>query len=121
MGWIGGDVLDAPYLPKDMLDQEKLFISIEVWVGGDSYVVSASALDYGTKRLLKKMPQGEGKYFSWNYISPEESEKDAEMDIARDGFTMSSGEGVLSVTKEEGWSAMEDEIHDKWYDDGLWD
>jgi hypothetical protein len=120
MGWIGGNVFEAPHLPDDMLNEEKLFISIEKWVG-DSYITTPEQLDYGTKKLLKKKPNGEGKYFSWRYITPEESEKSAAKDVAKEGFTTNSGEGSLFVYKEESWTAIEDEIHDKWYDEGLWE
>jgi hypothetical protein len=117
MGWIGGNVFDAPGLPKDMLEQEKLFITIEE----DSYVTNATSLDFGTKRILKKKPHGEGKYFSWNYISQEESERKAAEDVKKNGFTISSGEGVLTVYKEDAWKKIEEDLHDKWYDEGLWE
>jgi hypothetical protein len=110
-----GNILEDPALadlePK-MLDQEKLFTSIRKWEG-DSYVTTADRLDVGTKEVLAEKPQGEGHYFSWNYVTPEQSEKKAAEDVEKEGFTISPGEGVLSVQRLGGWSNVETEVMKK--------
>lgn len=109
------NILDDPALadlePK-MLDQEKLFTNIRKWEGGN-YVITADKLDSGTKAVLAEKPQGEGHYFSWNYVNAEQSDKKAAEDVKKEGFTISPGEGVLSVQRLGGWDNVETEVMKK--------
>jgi len=108
-GYRGNVLQDQALEGLNMLEQEKLFTTIRRWEG-DSYVITGDRIDAGTKQVLEDKPEGEGKYFSWTYVTPEESKKKAATDVEKEGFTISPGEGVLSVRRLDGWKQVEAEV-----------
>ncbi len=110
-----GNIMEDPALAAldpAMLDQEKVFTTIRKWEG-DSYVIGADKLDPGTQEILAEKPEGEGHYFRWNYVTPAESEKMSDEEIKKEGFTISQGQGVLSVERLGGWKEIETEVMNK--------
>jgi hypothetical protein len=108
-----GNVLDDPRLMElapGITDTEKLFSTITNW-NGDYATAPGGDLDAGAKKLLKQNPSGHGKYFEWNYVSGEESEKQATKEIRERGVTTSMGEGGVTVKKLAPWKKVEEEFH----------
>ncbi len=68
-------------MPSDMEPQEKLFRDVEGWMD-DYQTYAGDEIKPEVARVLEKKPEGEGKYFKWEYGKPSEGQ-DATLVIIR--------------------------------------
>jgi hypothetical protein len=80
--------------PDDMLPQERLFRDVQGWED-DYQSYSGDDLKPAVMRVLEQKPEGEGKYFKWEYGRPDKK---------------SGQEATLVIIRKSPWKEFQGEI-----------